>query len=84
MTLTALARKPFRSSNLQYLSSEARPVDLHPEKVFYSKQLPLMVTVTLHCLKVAPRTLLAHDSALQLLEYNIMEIFKMRKDVDSL
>lgn len=43
-----------------------------------------MVTVTLHCLKVAPRTLLAHDSALQLLEYDTMEIFTMRKDVDSL
>lgn len=67
-------REPDRQSNLQYLSGEARPIDLHPEKVFHSKQLPLTVTVTLHCLKVAPCTLLTHDGALQLLEKDIREI----------
>lgn len=67
-------QEPDRQSNLQYLSGEARPIDLHPEKVFHPKQLPLMVTVTLHCLKVAPCTLLSHDGALQLLEKDIREI----------
>lgn len=56
-----------RRSNLQYLTGEARPVDLHPEEVFDPKQLPLMVTMTLHCLKVPSRALLAHNGALQLL-----------------
>lgn len=59
-----------RRSNLEYLTGEARPVDLHPEEVFDPKQLPLTVTVTLHCLKVPSRTLLAHNGALQLLQNN--------------